>query len=168
MSDELTAGPVAELDGLTKQVNAEESTDAAAPKAGEVEPQATANEGDNPNDTPEQQKRLGGWQRKIIKAEAERDFWRDEALRKRDEPAKVETPTDQPKRPKLEEFQTTDAYEDALVDFLRTDITGKVRADVLKEIEKLSAKQKAVDRWQAQQLRPPKSTLTTPMLHKWP
>jgi hypothetical protein len=48
---------------LETKVNAEESP-AVAEKAGEVDPQAIADQGENEE---QKSKRLGGWQRKILK-----------------------------------------------------------------------------------------------------
>lgn len=88
------------------KVNAEESTSAAAREAGEEEPQANANKHDDEN------KRKGGWLRKLSKAEQERDFWRDEALRNRGTQAKQETaqpeeekPPVKPVRPKAKDYK---------------------------------------------------------------
>lgn len=87
----------------------------AGPEGGEGDPQANANPTDD-----EQQRRKGGWLRKLSKAEQERDFWREEALRnrgkepeKQQEPPKEDKPPVKPTRPKLADFPTLEDYEKA-------------------------------------------------------
>src|SRR5690242_3625194 len=83
---------VAPSDATAPVIPAEESRTAETLTGGEGEPQADSHDGDT--DTEEKPKRLGGWQRKQLKAEQERDFWREEALRARTqqaEPAKPAT-----------------------------------------------------------------------------
>lgn len=105
--------------------NAEELTNAVADDAGEVDPQATQ------NPTDDERRRKGGWLRKLTKAEQERDFWREEALRNRngqektanEQPQAEEKPPVKPSKPKMADFpvskyETADkayaAYEDAV------------------------------------------------------
>lgn len=89
-----------------EEVTAEETPIAEAEESGEEKPQADAKQGEEA----EHKKRLGGWQRKIIKTETERDFWREEALRTRgdksDKP-NAEPDPDRPKPPRLKEFPGT-------------------------------------------------------------
>lgn len=127
------------LQDVAGKVNAEELSN-AGPKAGEdVDPQAAQNETDGEN------KRKGGWLRKLTKAEQERDFWRDEALRNRPKeaaPVKAETVEDKPPvrpvRPKESDFAdyekfaaARDKYEDALLDY-----TDRVADYRVREAEK--------------------------------
>lgn len=94
---------------------AEESTDAKAEEAGEeTDQKADAKEGDA-----EHKKRLGGWQRKILKLEQERDVWRDQALgtrgtQKAEEKSEA-VDEDKPVRPKLSTFDgTVEQFEKAI------------------------------------------------------
>jgi hypothetical protein len=57
------------------KVDPEVLTD-AQPEGGEVDPQGTQ----NARETEEGRKKLGGWQRKIVKLETELDKWRETAL----------------------------------------------------------------------------------------
>lgn len=99
MADEQTAD-VLEQDGPTQE-NAEESEAAKTEKVGEQEPQATQEQGDD-----EGHKRLGGWQRKIVKLEREVEVWREQALKS--QPAKTESAElTAPEPPDLETFGGT-------------------------------------------------------------
>lgn len=123
------------LQDVAEKVNAEEST-TAGPKAGEeTDAQATQTGTDGEG------KRKGGWLRKLTKAEQERDFWRDEALRNRPKesaPVKAETVEDKPPvrpvRPKESDFSdyekfaaARDKYEDAILDYGEKVAEYKVR-----------------------------------------
>lgn len=87
------------------EITAEETPTAETEESGEEKPQADADKGEEA-----EHKRLGGFKRKVLKAQQEADFWREEALRNRKtegkETAAAPDP-DKPKRPKLSEFQGT-------------------------------------------------------------
>jgi hypothetical protein len=78
----------------------------------------------NEGDPEQQKKRLGGWQRKILKLEQERDVWRDHALAnqlKAKEPEQAQVKEPQP--PDIETFTgTTDEFKKALAEY-----PGKLR-----------------------------------------
>lgn len=149
MSNELAAD-VLQQDG-PEQVNAEESESAKAQSAGDSEPQADANEGDDEHEEPK--KRLGGWQRKIQKLERELDYWRETAL---DRPAKPETtkPADEkaPKRPSMADFKTLDEYDSAMDEYHEKRTDYKIK-EALKsaraESDQRSEEQKMDDTWQS-------------------
>lgn len=127
---------------VAEKDNAEELTAAAAQTAGAEDTEALA----KPDD---ETKRKGGWLRKLSKAEQERDFWREEALRNRgDKPAQSkpaeaveEKPPVKPVRPKASDFSGDDAwdkfqaardkFEDDLVEY-----TDRVTDFKLKQAEK--------------------------------
>lgn len=92
-----------------------ETTD-AEPKAGEeTEPGEVAKQGEEA-----EHKRLGGFKRKVLKAQQEAEFWREEALRNRSkgDEKSAEPDPDRPKRPKLADFQgTVEDYEKALEEY---------------------------------------------------
>lgn len=152
MADQLA--DVLNQDG-PEQVNAEESTEAKAQDAGAEEPQANANEGDESQE--HQRKRLGGWQRKIVKLEDERDYWRELALSKQ-ESKKEETKTAQsddkaPVRPKMEDFQTLEAYEQAVEEYQDKKLEYKLEQrlkSVQAETEKKTEQQKLIEKFNAQ------------------
>lgn len=132
-------GPIVE-----SQVSAEELA-AVAEKAGEADPQAIADQGENEE---QKQKRLGGWQRKILKLEQERDVWRDHALAqesklKGKEP-EIAPVVKEPQPPDFETFQgTTEEFKKALseypaklrefLDKQRTEETQKQQSKQLQE-----------------------------------
>lgn len=104
------AAEVLEQDGPKPQDNAEELANAAAVKAGDVDPQATENDHDD-----ETHKRLGGWQRKIKKLETEREIL-IEALRKGGGNAQAQQSQQAqeakaPVKPKAADFTGADAWE---------------------------------------------------------
>lgn len=87
------------------EITAEETPTAEAEESGEEKPQADADKGEEA-----EHKRLGGFKRKVLKAQQEAEFWREEALRSRKTEGKetaAEPDPDKPKRPKLSEFQGT-------------------------------------------------------------
>lgn len=112
MTDEVAN--VLTQDGPTEEIELTdpETTD-AEPKAGEeTEPGEVAKQGEEA-----EHKRLGGFKRKVLKAQQEAEFWREEALRNRKTEGKetaVEPDPDKPKRPKLSEFPgTVEEFEKA-------------------------------------------------------
>ncbi len=94
MADE-TVGVIAETE---PKVTAEEPITADPKDGEEVDPQASPNPGEP------QHKKLGGWQRKQLKAEAERDYWRDVALAKLQDKPEVKAKADEDPEPKKEDF----------------------------------------------------------------
>jgi hypothetical protein len=131
MADE----PVVASSDVTEQpVNAEETV-VAEPNGGDTDPQAPENEGEH------KPKKLGGWQRKQLKAEAEAEYWRNVALESLQNKHKVEEKpvVTEDKRPRKEDFivdkeaQTYDpeAYEEALLAWNRR----QTKKEVLDEID---------------------------------
>lgn len=105
----------------------------------------------------EPKRRLGGWQRKLIKAEQERDFWRDEALRTREaEPEKKQPADDKPQKPRMEDFTGPDAWEkyEAARDKYHEDLSDykarKAKEEAIAEFNARSQQQKATDGWAQQ------------------
>jgi hypothetical protein len=107
----VAAGDVTEP--VAPQVNAEEPEK-------QTDPQATENEGE------QKPKKLGGWQRKQLKAEAEAEYWRNVALETLAKQPKAEEPKEvEDKRPRKQDFVVdqdagtydSDKYEDALLDW---------------------------------------------------
>lgn len=144
MADENAA--VLTQDVAEPKDNAEVSTPAKAEvTAGEEQdPQAKPEQGDN--ETPEQKekKRLGGWQRKIVKTEAERDFWREEALRARtaEKPAdKTEAKPAEEPEPDPNSFETVAEYLKAVRAFDRKQLERELDARL--EAKDKAAKQKS-------------------------
>ena len=148
MADQESA-EVLEQDGPEQET--EEST-AAAEQAGEGSPEKQTDD--------ETHKRPGGWLRKLSKAEQERDFWREEALRNR--PAKTETQQAQqqedkpPVKPKMEDFPGEDGwqkYEAAKDKYFEdlTDYKSKKAVENFKtESQKQSQQQEVANGWAAQ------------------
>jgi hypothetical protein len=120
------------------KVDPEVLTD-AQPEGGEVDPQGTQ----NARETEEGRKKLGGWQRKIVKLETELDKWRETALSLAQRPNAAEPVKAAPaedKRPRKEDFivdkdaGTYDAekYEDALLSWN----SRQTKKDLLSELDK--------------------------------
>lgn len=112
MANENAAEVLETQDGPVTKDNAEELANAAALKAGEVDPQATENEHD---DEITSQKRLGGWQRKIAKLRQENETLL-EILRKGGGNAQApQTQQSQeakaPVKPNIKDFTGADAWE---------------------------------------------------------
>lgn len=154
------AAEVLNEDVAQEQDNAEESTSAVAENAGEdTDPQAAQ---DQPDD---ERRRKGGWLRKLTKAEQERDFWREEALRNRNGQEKqpeVQAQAEEkapvkPVRPKIEEYPGTEEgykkYEADLGKFEenRDDYYEKKLAWEIKQAEnkyqQRSTQQQIADDW---------------------
>lgn len=123
----------------TEPVTAEEPITADPQDGEEVDPQASENEGE-PESKP---KKLGGWQRKELKAKAEAGYWRNVAMDALKAKPAVEEPkpkVEENKRPRKQDFivdqeaQTYDAdkYEEALLEWTR----NETKKSVLEEIDK--------------------------------
>ena len=135
--------------------NAEETTNAAAANAGEDgNPQATQNQTDDESNKP----RKGGYLRKLEKAEQERDFWREEALRNRGTQAKPAAEVSQgedkpPVKPKLENFNTLPEYEDAKDKYFEDLAAFEAKQAVAKfktESQQQAERQTVADGWATQ------------------
>src|SRR5689334_14201815 len=74
MAEQVAAGAQGAV--AEEQVNAEVQTAAEPKPAGEEKPTGDAKSGEQE----QERKRLGGWQRKIAKQEAEIEYWRTQAL----------------------------------------------------------------------------------------
>jgi hypothetical protein len=72
-----------------------------------------------PDEDTKPPKKKGGFQKKIVKLEQEKEYWRQEALRSQSNTpqAKIETPKDLSLRPKATDFANHDDYVEALVDW---------------------------------------------------
>ena len=103
MADEQAASPLEDRPQETPEGKAETPEDAATPEGGEPET-AAANEGEQES-AEQKRKRLGGWQRKIVRLEQERDLWREEALKGRTpQAASAPQAPKPPARPTPEQF----------------------------------------------------------------
>jgi hypothetical protein len=137
----------------TPLVNAEEPV-VANQEGGDDDPQATETTGE------QKPKKLGGWQRKQLKAEAEAEYWRNVALESLQNKPKVEAKPEvtEDKRPQKADFivdkeaQTydPDAYEEALLAWNRRQTSKEVLAEIEKREQaktQKSEQQKQVDTW---------------------
>jgi hypothetical protein len=124
---------------VTEETVDSEVLENAKPEGGESDPQETHKSGE----TEEGRKKLGGWQRKIVKLETELEKWRDTALnlaqRPNPEPEKKAAPAED-KRPRKEDFivdkeagtYDADKYEDALLGWN----SRQTKKEVLSELDK--------------------------------
>jgi hypothetical protein len=119
MAEQVAAGAQGAV--AEEQVNAEVQTNAEPKSAGEETPTGDANAGEKE----QERKRLGGWQRKIAKLEAESEFWRNQALStaQAKPPAQPQAATDPEPNP--------DDYEKQ----------GKTATDYLKDLAKWNARE---------------------------
>jgi hypothetical protein len=129
------------------KVNAEEPITADPTDGDEVDPQAQPKEGEE-----EHKKKLGGWQRKQLKAEAERDYWRDVALEKLAAKPKEEVkPAPDEVEPDPEKFESTLEYLKAVRAYDRLQIKKEIAAEqTAKEQERTqkTEQQKQAEAWE--------------------
>lgn len=157
MADENPVGAVQSA-GADTQVTAEALDPAkAAGTAGEqVGAEGSQPEGETEQDR-EHKKRLGGWQRAKIKAEQERDYWRDVALRSQTQPPKEQAAEpEQPKgKPQPHDFVIagTDTYDvgkyaEAIADWKFQERDRARQADEAKA-KQADEQRSAADQWRA-------------------
>ena len=114
----------------------DEPTDEPEPSEPEETDEETDEELESKPDEekPKPPKKKGGFQKKIVKLEQEKEYWRNEALRVQTQsPApKTEPIKDTSLRPKATDFATHDEYLEALVDWKAE---GKMQAARQKEVQ---------------------------------
>jgi len=128
MADEVTTEEVAEevVEEVEEEVQVEEPAEEVVEEVAEVKPKQTA------------QERINEVTRKRREAERDAEYWKNKALSQPPPaPAKVETPVEPSGRPSLENYDTTEQYEDAVYDWRRSkEIAREQTANVEKEYEK--------------------------------
>jgi hypothetical protein len=133
---------VQELDKTGTQVDPKES-DATG-----VDPQGTAEQGENE----QEKKRKGGWQRRQEKAERERDYWREQALRNapKSEPEPKVEAKPKPVWKDYEEKGTQEQFFEDLADWKAEQKLAAFKAEQKAEAEKAKTQteaQKQAERW---------------------
>lgn len=146
MPEETNPADVLEQDGRPV-LNADEPEDAETPEGGEADEAAHA-ESTETEQQKQEKKRLGGWQRKILRTEAERDFWKEEALKNRSRTESKETVAEKPeaptsKKPTPDQFNTYEEYVEAFADWKAEQKFSELYAKQQQAVEKKSIDERA-------------------------
>ena len=113
--EEKPADPVEE-----KEIPAESEVDPEEPQEVEEEEETKEELEAKTNEEPKPPKKKGGFQKKIVKLEQEKEYWRQEALRAQTTAKPIEPvipPKDLTTRPKATDFATHDEYLEQLVEW---------------------------------------------------
>jgi hypothetical protein len=145
--ESLEAKPKEEVEPKESEVTEEEHEDEE-----ELETKPKEDDG-KPNKKNGFKRRVDKLNKRIEAAEQEREFWRQEALRTRDRekpaPADESTKVDLSKKPKQDDFETIEAYQDARDQWVR----AQAVADFKKEQREQEAKEALTKREQTYQER---------------
>jgi DNA polymerase III alpha subunit (gram-positive type) len=140
---------VQELDKTGPQVDPKETAAAGTEKVGEeADPQGTQEQGEKE----QEKKRAGGWQRRQWKAEQERDYWREVALKnapKQEAVTKVEVKA-KPSWAEYEAAGKSEQYFEDLAEYKADQKLQAYKAEQKAEAEKAITKteqEKQAERW---------------------
>jgi hypothetical protein len=161
MADEVAV--VAQSDVTeTTQVTPEETQAAETPEGGEQTDEQAQQTKDNPEHPEDKNKRKGGWQRKIERLEREKvellqreSYWRNNALGAKNPQTQQSNAAEPTQKPKMDDFETADAYFEALADWkaeekLRT--FQQRQADEAKARSQQSEQEKQFEAWSKAQV----------------